>query len=209
MPQEAQMNYSRVFAIGLSFILPLSAASAQSDSLTSSNIPTPKWEFSLGADPTHFDLNTRDPGVDLRMVGTLTRSWQSPGSRFSRQLSLMVGGDAPHSASPICLGCPGPKRFAGVTAGASADLFHLGRFAPYLHGGAGLYYSHTGAGISSVGDAVFPQRARNDFSLGINGGLGIKARLFSHELFIDQTLHAFDIGAIDRGVYPLSFGIKW
>jgi len=39
--------------------------------------------------------------------------------------------------------------------------------------------------------------------------LGIKARLFSHEFFLDQTLHAFDVRNISRGVYPLSIGIRW
>ena len=29
------------------------------------------------------------------------------------------------------------------------------------------------------------------------------------QFFIDQTLHAFDVRTIDRGVYPLSIGISW
>ena len=80
------MNYStvvRALAIGLT--IPLATSSAQSDSVQ----PT-KWSSSLGVDPTDFDLRTRDPGVHLRAVGNLTRTWQSPGSRFGRHISLML-----------------------------------------------------------------------------------------------------------------------
>jgi hypothetical protein len=97
-----------------------------------------------------------------------------------------------------------------LTGGVAADLFHVGRLTPYLHTGAGLYYTHFNARTSTLGgDALVFSPARNDFSLGINGGLGIKARFFSHEFFIDETLHAFDVRRIDHGVYPLSIGIRW
>jgi hypothetical protein len=79
------MNYStvvRALAIGLT--IPLATGSAQSDPVEPN-----KWSLSLGVDPTDFDLRTRDPGVHVRAVGNLTRTWQSPGSRFGRHISLM------------------------------------------------------------------------------------------------------------------------
>ncbi|MFL5543747.1 MAG: hypothetical protein ACJ792_03525, partial [Gemmatimonadaceae bacterium] len=68
------MHYSRVTAI-LTFALgiPFATTAAQSEP-----VELPKWSLSLGADPTEFDLRTRDPGVQARVVGTLTRTWQSP-----------------------------------------------------------------------------------------------------------------------------------
>jgi hypothetical protein len=208
------MRLSRVVGISLSVILPLPSASAQSDSVSTSTNETPKWEFSLGVDPTQLDLRTRDAGVDLRMVGTLTRNWQRPGSRFSRQLSLMVGADAPRvSSSPefACYGCwdRAAKQYVGLTAGASADLFRAWGFVPYLHTGAGAYYTRLRGRFSTVDFSPATSFARNDFSFGVNAGFGIKKRLLSHEFFIDQTLHAFDASTLDRGVYPLSVGIRW
>ena len=207
------MNRPRVSAaLAVALCLPLISASAQSDSLSVGKIEPPKWSLSLGVDPTDFDLRTRDPGVNARVVGTLTRSWQAPGSRFSRQLSLMVGADAPRGGLENCYGCWSrvSKQYLGLTGGGSADLFRLGRFTPYLHGGVGLYYTRLN-GNPYNGAVLFydPQFNRNYLSLGVNGGLGIKARLGSHEFFIDQTLHAFDAHTIDRGVYPLSIGIRF
>ena len=208
------MICSRSIAIAISLFLPLSPISAQSDSTASSSTQAPKWEFSLGADPTDLDLRTRDPGVDLRFVSTLTRNWQRTGSRFSRQLSLMVGADAPRGTGPsfLCYGCWSrvTKQYVGLTGGLAADLFHAWRFTPYLHTGAGVYYTHLGGGMSTFDGANWVARPpRKDFSSGVNGGFGVKAKLFSHEFFIDETLHAFDVHTIDRGVYPLSIGIRW
>ena len=52
----------------------------------------------------------------------------------------------------------------------------------------------------------FVQRS---FSVGLNGGLGIKVRLGKRELFIEQMLHSFDIGELNRGIYPLNIGIRF
>jgi hypothetical protein len=199
------MLFSRTLAIALGAALPLAALPAQSDS--SSATKPPKWELSLGADPTDFSTAGQ---LRAHFVSTLSRNWQNAGSRFSRHLSLMVGSDAPYNTRQSCYGCWSNKQYAALTAGVAADLFHVGRFTPYLHTGTGLYYTHVGAHATTLGgDAVVFSPARNEFSLGINGGLGLKARIFSHEFFIDQTLHAFDVRRIDHGVYPLSIGIRW
>jgi hypothetical protein len=43
----------------------------------------------------------------------------------------------------------------------------------------------------------------------LNAGLGIKARLGSHEYFVEQMLHTFDFYPVGRGVRPLNFGIRF
>lgn len=202
------MKYStvvRALAIGLT--IPLASSSAQSDSVQ----PT-KWSLSLGVDPTDFDLRTRDPGVHVRAVGNLTRTWQSPGSRFGRHVSLMLGADSPQSQQN-CYGCweRVGKRYVGLTGGGSVDLFRLWKFTPYLQAGTGVYYTKLTGTVN--GASIIPNSMynRSRFSLGVNGGLGIKARLGSHEFFVEQMIHAFDArtSTIDKGVYPFNFGIRF
>ncbi|MFL5564416.1 MAG: hypothetical protein ACJ77J_04905 [Gemmatimonadaceae bacterium] len=200
------MHYSRVTAI-LTFALasPLSTITAQSAPVEPS-----KWSLSLGADPTNFDLRTRDPGVELRVVGTLTRVWQSTGSRFSRNISLMVGGDSPRSQQN-CYGCwtRVGKKYAGLTAGTSVNLFRVSRLTPYIQPGAGVYYTKMSGDVNGAALTSSTIYNRDRFSFGVNGGLGIKTRLGSHEFFIEEMLHAFDVREIDRGVYPLKIGISF
>jgi hypothetical protein len=138
----------------------------------------------------------------------------------------MVGGDAPHDASqgiPSFFGLPEcacsmhlSRRYAGLTAGASYDLFRVSRFTPYLSGGTGLYYSEFGRstdGVLTAGDLAFWGRdfSRNNFSLGVNAGLGLKVRLGLHELFIEQMLHDFDVYPRHWGgaIAPLNIGIRF
>ncbi|MFL5469089.1 MAG: hypothetical protein ACJ8AE_04770, partial [Gemmatimonadaceae bacterium] len=198
--------YSRVTAI-LTFALgiPFATTAAQSEP-----VELPKWSLSLGADPTEFDLRTRDPGVQARVVGTLTRTWQSPASRFGRQISLMLGADSPHN-SENCYGCwtRVGKRYAALTAGTSMNLFRVWRFTPYVQSGAGIYYTRLTGPVNGANMFPSPLYNRSHFSLGVNGGLGIKARFGSHEFFVEQMLHAFDVREIDRGVYPLKIGISF
>lgn len=210
------MRTRHVFAVSsLAIALPFTTVSAQS------TVPEPlKWSLSLGVDPTHLDLHTRDPGVDARMVANLTRSWQSPGSRFARHISLMMGTDAPRernpSSDPQCDCWQSiSRRYAGLTAGASYDLFTASRFTPYLKGGTGIYYTTlstepTSGALTTSQLAFYPNGFyQNGFSVGANAGLGIKARFGSRELFIEQMLHAFDIGVLSRGVYPFNIGIRF
>jgi len=184
------MKYSTVSkALLLALGIPLASASAQLDSAS-----LPEWSLSLGVDPTSFDLRTRDPGVELRMVGNLGRIWQKPGSRFSRNISLMAGGESRFN-----------KRYVGLTAGVAADLFHVGRFTPYVQSGLGVYYTRF-SGTASF----YPVTIKRDaFSPGVNGGLGIRAKLGGHEFFVEQMLHAFYARDIDTGVYPLNFGFRF
>jgi hypothetical protein len=189
------MNYSivvRALAIGLT--IPLATSSAQSDSVQ----PT-KWSLSLGVDPTDFNLTPGYPGVRMRMVGNLTRTWQSPGSRFGRHISLMLGADSQGQG----------KQYASLTGGGSVDLFRLWRFTPYLQAGTGVYFTKLAGTVSSPYIIPNPMYDRTRFSLGVNGGFGIKARLGSHDFFVEQMLHAFDVRSINTGVYPLNFGFRF
>lgn len=226
------------FAVSVSSLalaLPLASVSAQSytpsaqttsPSEQSTTPATARWSFSLGVDPTAFDLNPPGPGINARMVANLTRSWQSGNSRWARHISLMVGGDAPHDAPlgvPSLFGLPECacsmhilRRYAGLTAGVSYDLFRVSRFTPYLSGGTGLYYSGFSRSIDGVLTpselAVYGRHfSRNDFSLGMNAGLGLKVRLGSHELFIEQMLHTFDVAPRQwgGGIAPLNIGIRF
>jgi hypothetical protein len=220
------MHIRYVVAISsLAIALPLASIAAQTTTPSAqTTTPEPaKWSFSLGADSRYFDLNTPEPGINARMVANLTRSWQSGNSRWARHISLMVGADAPRDAQPgipSLFGLPQcvcsmhvSRRYAGLTAGASYDLFRFSRFTPYLSGGTGLYYSGFRRSIDGVltpSELAFYGRglSRNDFSLGVNAGLGLKVRLGSHELFIEQMLHRFDIGG-RTSVYPLNIGIRF
>jgi hypothetical protein len=108
------------------------------------------------------------------------------------------------------------RRYAAVTAGASYDLLHVSRFTPYLTGGMGIYstaftrqpqdYVLTPSELAIYQYGGF---SKNNLSLGANAGLGLKMRLGSHELFIEQMLHEFDINNHGLGVYPLNFGIRF
>lgn len=212
----------------LALALPLASVSGQTTASSGqTSTPEPaKWSFSLGVDPTAFDLNTPEPGINARMVANLTRSWQSGNSRWARHISLMVGGDAPHDAPqgiPSLFGLPQcvcsmhiSRRYAGLTAGASYDLFRASRFTPYLTGGTGLYYREFGRstdGVLTPGELAVYGRdfTSNNFSLGVNAGLGLKIRLGSHELFIEQMLHDFNVrdhyGWV--AIAPLNIGIRF
>jgi hypothetical protein len=194
----------RVLAIGLT--IPLATSYAQSDSVKPN-----KWSVSLGADLTDFDLRTRDPGVHVRAVGNLTRTWQSPGSRFGRHISLMLGADSPQGQEN-CYGCWNRvgKRYGSLTGGGSVDLFHLWKLTPYVQAGTGVYFTKL-TGTVNGSPYIIPNAMydRTRFSLGVNGGLGLKARFGSHEFFVEQMLHAFDVHRIDTGVYPFNFGIRF
>jgi opacity protein-like surface antigen len=222
------MHLRHVVTLGsFAITLALASLSAQSTSSTQTTAPDPgKWSFSLGADPRHFDLNTPEPGVDARVVANLTRSWQSAHSRWTRHISLMVGADAPVQVQPGVIGffdpqCDCPmrisRRYVGLTAGVSYDLFRVSRFTPYITGGTGVY--STAIRRSPVRDFLTPSElafyqqsggfAQNNFSLGVNAGLGLKMRLGSHQLFIEQMVHRFDINQLGTGIDPLNIGIRF
>jgi len=204
------MRASHVVAVSsLAVVLPLASMSAQST-------PEPsKWSLSLGVDPTHLNLQTRDPGVDARMVANLTRSWQSANSPLTRHVSLMIGRDAPRQflLDPTC-DCWWRvfSSYNALTVGASYDLHRGSRFTPYLKAGTGVYYTKQGTEprdgwlLTSQLPAL---KYQSGFSLGLNGGLGVKVRIGSHEFFVEEMLHAFDVRRLDNGVYPLNFGLRF
>jgi hypothetical protein len=209
------MHLRRVVAVScLAIALPLATTSAQNASLE----PLPKWSLSLGVDPTNLNLQTRDPGVNARMVANLTRSWQSANSPLTRHVSLMVGRDASRSIHPDeACGCwwKASRSYSALTAGASYDLLRASRFTPYVKAGTGVYHTSHGAeprdGIILVSQLPFynSYNSQRGFSLGANGGLGVKVRLWSHELFVEQMIHAFDIRRRDIGISPLNLGFRF
>jgi hypothetical protein len=127
----------------------------------------------------------------------------------------MLGGDARTGASDAelqnCYGCWSSvsRKYAALTAGGSMDLFRVSRFTPYLQSGAGLYYSRLAAKLGPNPIPADPNYVRNSFSFGVNGGLGIKTRLGSHEFFVEQMLHAFDVRALNTGLYPVNIGFRF
>ena len=212
------MDFRRSVAIScLAVVMPFVAVFAQSAPPSE----PPKWSFSLGVDPTTLDLHTPEPGVDARMVANLTRSWQSANSRLARHISLMVGTDAPRefNPNPVDPQCncwmSVTRRYSGLTADVSYDLLRVSRFTPYLKAGTGIYYdSFTNGPSSGLLSPALLAYYENDFSgshfsLGVNGGIGLKVRLGSHELFIEQMLHTFDVRRTGTGVYPLNIGIRF
>jgi len=209
------MHFRHVIAASsLALALPLAPALAQ-------DVPAPeppKWSLALGVDPTHLNLQSRDGGIDARFVANLTRSWQSAHSSWGRHVSLMVGSDAPTSFStepdnPQCNCSMNVSRhYAALTAGLSYDLPRLSRFTPYLKGGTGLYYEHfksvPASGFITSGQLPL-LTDRRELSFGANAGFGVKARFGSHEFFVEQMLHAFNVRHLNRGVYPLNIGFRF
>jgi putative component of membrane protein insertase Oxa1/YidC/SpoIIIJ protein YidD len=219
------MQIRQVFAVSaFAIALPLASVSAQSTAPESG-----KWSFSLGVDPTNFDLHPPEPGagVQVRMVANLTRSWQSANSKWTRHISLMVGADASRQVQPFgpSGGVYGPtcdcpmrvsRRYAGLTAGLSYDVFRVSRFTPYITGGTGFYVN--GYRRSPVNEVLTPAEiplylngadSHDAFSLGVNGGVGLKIRIGSRELFLEQKVHQFDISQPGVGVNPFSIGIRF
>jgi hypothetical protein len=221
------MQLRHVLAVSsFAIALPVASASAQGTATESG-----RWSFSLGVDPT-IDLNPPkyapgESGARARMVANLTRSWQSANSKWTRHISLMIGADAPRTVQPFAFSvaqfgpvCDCPmrysQRYGGLTAGVSYDVFRVSRFTPYITGGTGFYVN--GYRRSPVNMTLTPAEAalyangadsHDAFSLGANAGLGLKVRIGSHELFLEQLIHRFDISQPGIGVNPLSIGFRF
>lgn len=203
------MLYRNVVAVSsLAIVLPLASVRAQN-----TNPDPAKWSASFGVDPTIIDGR---PGqsVKARMVANLTRSWQSANSPLTPQVSLMIGGDARvrSPANFMCVGCWDRvgKAYAGLTTGTSLELFRESRFSPYVKTGLGVYYTKLSAKRPNGSEYVTDMNYfRSGFSLGVNGGLGLKARLWSREVFIEQAAHAFDVRGSHKNVFPFSIGVRF
>jgi hypothetical protein len=195
--------------------LPPVTASGQSQT---SEIPS-SWTLSLGADPSHLDLRTRDPGVDARFVAAVSRSWATRFDRLRWNAELMAGLEAPRgfrdTDGSLCGGCDidARRRFGSVGLGATLQLLRTSRFKTYLTGGTGFYHNHSFARSLDCTDSYcttggkpyyFWQSSRT--SLGLNGGVGVSFRLRGREFFIQQSAHRFDLRA-GQAVFPLTFGI--
>jgi hypothetical protein len=207
------------FKVAFMFIvaaLPLVKASGQSQT---SETPS-SWTLSLGADPSHLDLRTRDPGVDARFVGTLARSWATRFERLRLKAEIMAGMEAPHgfrdTDGSLCGGCDvnARRRFGSVGVGANLQLLRTSRFKAYLTGGAGFYHNHSFArspldctdSYCITGGKPYYFWQSNRTSVGLNGGVGMSFRLGGREFFLQQSAHRFDLRA-GEAVFPLTFGI--
>jgi hypothetical protein len=176
------------------------------------------WALSVGVDPTHFDLRTRDEGVDARFVLNLTRSWKTSSPAVRTHVAFMLGADAPRG---FRLDPTGPRysvsrRYGGLTAGASYEFLRHRRFRPYVSGGSGIYSEGskttprcaTEAHACTPGEVTFLSE-RSTLSLGMNAAFGIRTRLQGWEVYIEQAFHSFDVQHPERGVYPFTIGVRF
>ncbi|HWL40964.1 MAG TPA: hypothetical protein VNO75_12075 [Gemmatimonadaceae bacterium] len=195
----------------LAAAVPLVSASAQS-----APIETREWSLSLGLDPGRVDRHGLEREPDAPVVMNLSRLWQAPGSRFSRDISLMLGADLPRRTDPGfftgCFECTMriSKTFAALTAGSSIDVFRVARFTPYFRGGTGVYLTRLSTDLDpGAAETQDPLRTPTGFAWGANAGFGIKARFRSREFFVEQMFHHYDLRRRDLFIMPLSFGVRF
>ena len=202
-------------ACGFAALAPLSA---QGQSTTQSSNRLDDWSISFGTDPTHFNLQTRDEGIDARFVLNLTRSWRTSNPAVRTHVALMLGADAPRGFQLDNTGnrYSVSRHYAGLTAGASYEFLRNRRFRPYLSGGSGIYSEATktmprcaSEALSCTRDETLFARERNSLTLGLNAAFGFRTRIQGWEVYIEQAFHAFDVQNPDRGVYPLTIGVKF
>lgn len=208
----------KVVVIIAALTSPLFEASAQEKTPEASA----KWSISVGIDPRHLDLRTRDPGVDARFIGTLTRSWATGFERLRLKAELMGGVDAPRgfhdTDGTLCGGCDVniSRSFASAGVGATFQLLRSSRFSPYLTGGTGIYHNRSAAqspldctdSYCITGGKPYYFRQSRETSLGLNGGIGINFRAGGREYFVQQSAHAFDFRQ-GLNMFPLSVGIRF
>jgi len=198
--------------------LPLVETSAQAQEKRPDGPST--WALSLGTDPSHLDLRTRDPGVDARFIGALGRSWATRFERVRLEAELMAGVEAPRGFRDIdgslCAGCDVNvrRRFTALGAGARVQLLRTPRFRTYVTGGLGIYHNVASAksplsctdSYCVTGGKPFYVWQSNRTSLGLNSGLGVSFRLMGREFFLQQSVHVFDLRG-GQTVFPLTLGI--
>jgi hypothetical protein len=196
--------------------LPLSRVSGQTQAPETSS----GWTLSLGADPSHFDLRTRDPGVDARFIGALNRSWATRFERVRLKAELMAGFEAPRGfrdpTGSLCAGCDinARRRFGSIGVGANLQLLRTSHFKTYLTGGTGIYHNWSFArsplectdSYCTTGGRPFYFWQSIRTSVGLNGGFGVGFRLGGREFFMQQSAHVFDLQG-SRAIFPLTLGI--
>ena len=209
------MKFSVVLLLA-AFTATLSAVSAHAQTQE----PPSNWSLSIGADPTHLDLRTRDPGVDARFIGALTRSWATRFDRLRLKAELMAGMEAPRgfrdTDGSLCGGCEinSRRRFASAGVGANLQLLRISRFKTYLTGGTGFYHNNAFSrspldctnSYCVTGGKPFYFWQLNRTSIGLNGGVGVSFRVGGREFFVQQSAHVFDFRG-SKAMFPLSFGI--
>ena len=206
----------QVVLMFVALIVPLLETSAQDQT---PEVPS-TWSLSLGADPSHFDLRTRDPGVDARFIGALTRSCATRFERVRLNAELMIGVDAPRgfrdTDGSLCGGCDvnARRHFTALGAGATVQLLRTGRLKTFISGGMAIYDNSASArsplsctdSYCITGGKPFYIWESNRTSLGLNGGLGVSFRLLGREFTLQQSAHVFDFRG-GQTVFPLTLGI--
>lgn len=207
------------FKVGLTFVtaaLPMLRASGQSQA----SEPASSWTLSFGADPSHFDLRTRDPGVDARFIGALSRSWATRFERVRLKAELMAGFEAPRGfrdpTGSLCGGCDidARRRFGSVGVGANLQLVRTSHLKTYITGGTGIYQNWSVArspldctdSYCTTGGRPFYFWQSVRTSVGLNGGFGVNFRLGGREFFMQQSVNFFDVRG-SRVIFPLTLGI--
>lgn len=209
------MKFKTAFML-VTTALPLMKASGQSQA----SDPASNWTLSLGADPSHFDLRTRDPGVDARFIGALSRSWATRFERVRLKAELIVGVEAPRgfrdSDGSLCGGCDVNVRrhFTALGAGATVQLLRTSRLKTFISGGIAIYDNSASArsplsctdSYCITGGKPFYIWESNRTSLGLNSGVGVSFRLLGREFTLQQSAHVFDLRG-GQSVFPLTLGI--
>ncbi len=180
------------------------------------DLPPAKWSLSLGVDPTHFDLRTKDPGVDARFAATGARLWQLRNPALTTHVALMLGLDAPRGLpeTEISPELDVSRYYAALTAGGSYEMSQASRVRPYVTGGGGGYFNDVGWKIACTGATCDPRLAKyqqnfRETTFGVNGGLGVNVSFGKKVLFIEQRFHGFDVTRLDNGVHPFSVGMRF
>jgi opacity protein-like surface antigen len=180
------------------------------------DIPRARWSLSLGVDPTHFDLRTRDPGVDARFAATGARLWHNRNPALTTHVGLMLGGDAPRALpeTEISPELDVSRYYAALTAGGAYEFSLRSRVRPYVSAGGGGYFNDVGWKIACTGATCDPRVAKyqqrfRETTFGVNGGVGLNVSFKNNVLFVEQRFHAFDVTRLDNGVHPLSVGVRF
>ena len=130
----------------------------------------------------------------------------------------MIGTDAPRLIIPAATRNATAATHLGDIRRSHGRGHTICSFCPdysVLKGGTGLYYRtfdrQPANGYILTSQLIYYQNgfSQSAFSLGANAGLGIKVRLWSREFFIEETLHSFDVWELNKGVYPLTIGVRF
>lgn len=167
-------------------------------------------------------------GLGAGPAGQLGYEWRAPRSRFGIRLAAEYLGD-PATTRPLYdwnandLSPIGTERTTGGRFALSAlTTFALstGRVQPYLISGVMLQHERTDLRVTLTDPATAPfaigdggresTYKRRDFSLGFQGGLGVRARVGRSWLYTEIRGHSTgDAWLRNRNATPITFGIQF